>query len=69
MKLPNAVVGTAYVYEGETYLATPSTFHDCDGCAFDLPHARSCDHTPSGCGAEQFVWMTPANAITRRLTT
>lgn len=69
---PDSAPGSKHAYQGAEYVAVVE-LEGCDGCAFyDDDNINSdpegCDASPRGCVQNKTVWMTPADAITRRLT-
>ena len=65
-----SVSGSKHVYQGVKYVAINDNGDGCDYCAFNREDSsQSCDLAPRGCATHRVVWMTPADAITRRLTT
>ena len=65
---PGSALGSKHIYQGVEYVAVNDILA-CDGCSFDTTDGQQgCDSAPRGCGPNQTVWMTPADAITRRLT-
>lgn len=66
---PRSVPGSKHVYQGVKYVAINDNGNGCDHCAFNIgDSSQSCDSAPRGCATHRVVWMTPADAITRRLT-